>query len=61
MSEKIDRCVLCEKEGSLQKLPSFSFSTFSVNNSGKLVKEFIADSKTELEVDKEKLRQDYKV
>ncbi len=59
MFENIERCILCEV-GEVKKIPSLSFSVSTVNKSGNLVKEFIQDAKQDVEIEKQKLKEEYK-
>jgi len=59
MFENIEKCILCEA-GEVKKIPSLSFSVSTVNKSGNLVKEFIQDAKQDVEIEKQKLKEEYK-
>jgi len=58
MSEIIEECIMC---GSLtvQRIPSMSFTTTTTNNSGKLVKSFIEETKLSVAEQKNKLKEGY--
>ena len=60
MTETAQKCIVCGLEGGLKRLPSFSFSISKPNGNGKLVKEFIENTRGDIEQEKQNLKQDYK-
>ena len=57
ISEKLTDCE-CGEEGSLKRIPSLPFRVSTIENkqkAGQLVKEFIEDTKMEIERSKEKM------
>ena len=58
MFESIDRCIICEAE-MVERIPSLSFSVSKTNKAGKLVNEFINDAKQEMEIEKQKLKEEH--
>ena len=57
MTEVVDTCVLCG--GPVSKVPSLSFTVSRPTNAGSLVKEFIEDTKKNVQAEKHKLKEDY--
>ena len=58
MFDTIDKCIICESLD-IERKPWLSFTTTSKNNSGHLVKDFIENTKRDIEIEKEKLKGDY--
>ena len=61
MSEKLTKKPDCEKQCSIERMPSLSFQKPKVKNPkvGNVVKKYIEDAKKEVELEKEKLKEDY--
>ena len=61
---KLKNCEACDNDGSLDRVPSISYSTNPSTSSGRktgeTVKEFINDAKQEVEKQKEDMREEYK-
>ena len=57
MLEHAEKCILCG-EGEIKKIPSLSFSISTSNKTGNIVKEFIEDTKRDIEVEKQKLKKE---
>lgn len=58
MFETIDECIVCQSS-EIERKPWLSFTTTRKNNSGQLVKDFIENTKKEVEKEKENLRGEY--
>lgn len=58
MTELISNCILCEAQA-VQRIPSLSFSTTVDNNSGKLVKAHIEETRKSVLEQKRKMREEY--
>ena len=60
MSEQLENC-LCEKQGQVQKIAPFLFKTEQkdLHKTGNIVKEFIENSKQEIQEEKQRLKQEY--
>tara|TARA_Y100000310_G_C20304033_1_gene633133 strand:+ start:17 stop:259 length:243 start_codon:yes stop_codon:yes gene_type:complete len=54
ITEKLETCT-CESQGSLTRIPSIPIM-LTKNNSGKIVKEYIEDTKREVEQEKRKIK-----
>ena len=58
MLESIDRCIMCEAP-SIRRNPSSFFSVLNKKGTGRLVDEFIRDSKAEIKIEKQRLKGEY--
>ena len=58
MFETVDKCIACESF-EVERKPLLSFTTTKKNNSGQLVKDFIENTKKDVEIEKEKLKGEY--
>ena len=60
---KLRNCDACHIDGSLFRVPSMAYSTKNKtapeNKTGELVKEFISDTKKEVEEQKREMMEDY--
>ena len=62
MTETINRCILCESEGTANILPSIvqTSHTKATKKAGELVKQYIKDTKEYVKQQKEELTRNYK-
>jgi|TARA_R110002110_G_scaffold227472_1_gene441790 hypothetical protein len=64
MFMKLKNCDVCDTNGTLYRVPSVSYSTGPDTSyekkAGETVKEFISDTKKEVEKQKEDMREEYK-
>jgi len=62
IKEKIEKRPTCEKECDLERIPTISFRKIEKKKKkvGKVVRDYIEDTKKEIEEEKEHLKQDYK-
>ena len=58
MAEVIGTCILCD-DGIVKRIPSLSFSVSKPTGAGSLVRDFIADTKRDVEVEKLRLKEEY--
>ncbi len=58
MTESIESCTFCQ-EKNVKKIPSLNFSVGKASSAGKLVKEYIEDTKRQVSDEKDKLKREY--
>lgn len=58
MSEVVVACLICE-EGPIKRVPSLSFTVSRPTGAGALVRDHIEQVKTEVQAEKQRLRENY--